>query len=83
MSPKPGIVRGSASLGDSALIGIYRAVASILGWLVGVARCSNYLRVLMPGCAVPGCLFMVRAFSRCVAEDLSEQIGLLWLKFTS
>jgi hypothetical protein len=40
-SPKPGILQASASLGDFVLIGIYLLVASILGWLVGVSRCSS------------------------------------------
>lgn len=99
ISPKPGIVQGSASVGDSVLIGIYLVVASILGRLVGVSRCSReriyfalcatsatfgllrticgdsmipaaqYLRVFMLSCAVAVCLFIVRAFSRPVAQD--------------
>ena len=38
-SPKAGVLRGSAALGDLVLIGIYLVVSSILAWLVGLSRC--------------------------------------------
>ena len=38
-STKPGVLRGSAALGDLVLIGIYLVVASILAWLVSLSRC--------------------------------------------
>jgi hypothetical protein len=38
-SVKPGVLRGSAALGDLILIGIYLVVASILAWLVSLSRC--------------------------------------------
>ena len=38
-SPKVGVLRGSAPVGDLVLIGIYIVVASILAWLVGLSRC--------------------------------------------
>lgn len=38
LSPKAGILRGSASLADLILIAIYLVVASILLWLAGISR---------------------------------------------
>ena len=38
LSPKAGILRGSASLADLILIAIYLVVASILLWLTGISR---------------------------------------------
>ena len=103
ISPKPGILQGSASVCDSVLIGIYLVVAAILAWLVGVSRCSReriyfalcatsatfgllrtifgdsripaaqYVRVIMLSCAVAVCLFIVRAFSRPVAEEVLSE----------
>lgn len=41
-SPKAGVLlRGSGETGDFVLIGIYLTVASILAWLVTLARCAR------------------------------------------
>jgi hypothetical protein len=41
-SPKTGVLlKGSGSTGDFILIGIYLTVASILAWLISVARCAR------------------------------------------
>ena len=41
-SPKAGVLlRGSGGTGDFILIGIYLTVASILAWLVSLARCAR------------------------------------------
>ncbi|MGC1646366.1 MAG: hypothetical protein WA741_11095 [Candidatus Sulfotelmatobacter sp.] len=41
-SPKAGVLlRGSGGTGDFILIGIYLTVASILAWLVTLARCAR------------------------------------------
>jgi hypothetical protein len=41
-SPKAGVLlRGSGNTGDILLIGIYLTVASILSWLIGVARAAK------------------------------------------
>ncbi len=41
-SPKAGVLlRGSGGTGDFILIGIYLTVASILAWLVTLARCTR------------------------------------------
>ena len=41
-SPKTGVLLpGSGATGDFILIGIYLIVASILAWLVGIARCAK------------------------------------------
>ena len=41
-SPKAGVLlRGSGETGDFVLIGIYLTVASILAWLVSLARCAK------------------------------------------
>lgn len=41
-SPKAGVlVRGSRTTGDFILIAIYLIVASILGWLVTISRCTR------------------------------------------
>ena len=41
-SPRAGVlVRGSGGTGDFILIGIYLMVASILAWLVTLARCAR------------------------------------------
>ncbi len=39
LSPKSGVIHGKGAVGDFALIAIYLVVASILSWLVGIARC--------------------------------------------
>jgi hypothetical protein len=50
-SPKSGVLQpGSGATGDFVLIGIYLIVASILAWLVGVARCTKE-RVYFALCA--------------------------------
>jgi hypothetical protein len=50
-SPKAGIlVPGSGATGDFVLIGIYFVVASILAWLVSIARCAKE-RVYFALCA--------------------------------
>jgi hypothetical protein len=100
-SPKAGILlRGSGSMGDFILIGIYLTVASILAWLVSVARCAReriyfalcafsatfgllrtilgdaalpaaqYLRVTMLSSAVVVGIWILRFYSRPVAEDV-------------
>jgi hypothetical protein len=40
-SPKPGVFLHTALTGDCVLIGIYLIVASILAWLVSLARCAR------------------------------------------
>ena len=41
-SPKAGVLlRGAGGTGDFILIGIYLTVASILAWLVSLARCTK------------------------------------------
>jgi hypothetical protein len=40
-SPKPGVFLHRALTGDCVLIGIYLIVASILAWLVSLARCAK------------------------------------------
>jgi hypothetical protein len=41
-SPKAGVLLpGTGAMGDFILIGIYLTVASILAWLVSIARCAK------------------------------------------
>jgi hypothetical protein len=40
-SPKAGVLRGIGGTSDFILIGIYLTVASILAWLVSLARCTK------------------------------------------
>jgi hypothetical protein len=50
-SPKAGVLLpGSGATGDFVLIGIYLIVASILAWLVSIARCTKE-RVYFALCA--------------------------------
>ncbi|MGP0018461.1 MAG: hypothetical protein ACLPHP_07830 [Candidatus Sulfotelmatobacter sp.] len=50
-SPKAGVLLpGSGATGDFVLIGIYLIVASILAWLVSIARCAKE-RVYFALCA--------------------------------
>jgi hypothetical protein len=50
-SPKAGVLLpGSGATGDFVLIGIYLVVASILAWLVSIARCAKE-RVYFALCA--------------------------------
>lgn len=50
LSPKTGILHGSAAMGDFVLIAIYLVVASILGWLVSLSRCA-WERIYFALCA--------------------------------
>jgi hypothetical protein len=100
-SPKTGVLlHGSGSTGDFILIGIYLTVASILAWLVSVAKCARertyfalctcsatfgllrtifgdaalpaaqYLRVTMLSSAVVVGIWILRLYSRPLAEDV-------------
>ncbi len=59
-SPKMGVLlRGSGATGDFILIGIYLVVASILAWLVTIARCAKE-RVYFVLCACSATFGLLR-----------------------
>lgn len=59
LSPKTGILHGSAAMGDFVLIAIYLVVASILGWLVSLSRCA-WERIYFALCASSATFGLVR-----------------------
>jgi|SRR5579863_419815 hypothetical protein len=59
-SPKAGVVSNAGATGDFILIGIYFTVASILSWLVSVARCAKE-RLYFALCACSATCGLLRA----------------------
>jgi hypothetical protein len=59
-SPKAGVVSNAGAAGDFILIGIYFTVASILAWLVSMARCARE-RVYFALCTCSATFGLLRA----------------------
>jgi hypothetical protein len=77
MSPKTGIlVRGSK--GDFVLIGIYLTVASILAWLVTLARCAKE-RVYFALCASSATFGLLRTLFGDAALPAAQDLRLIML----
>jgi hypothetical protein len=77
MSPKTGIlVRGSK--GDFVLIGIYLTVASILAWLVTLARCTKE-RVYFALCASSATFGLLRTIFGDAALPAAQDLRVIML----
>lgn len=78
VSPKPGILRGSGTLGDFVLIGIYLVVASILTWLVGISRCARE-RIYFALCAGSAASGLLRTILGDAAIPVAQYMRVLLL----
>lgn len=78
LSPKMGILRGSGKTGDFVLIGIYMAVASILAWLVSVARCFRE-RVYFVLCATSATFGLLRTIFGDSALPIAQYMRVIML----
>jgi hypothetical protein len=79
VSPKAGILpHGSGGTGDFVLIGIYLTVASILAWLVSLARCARE-RVYFALCACSATSGLLRTIFGDAALAAAQYLRVLLL----
>ena len=78
-APKAGVLlRGSGGTGDFVLIGIYLTVASILAWLVSLARCAKE-RVYFALCASSATFGLLRTIFGDTALPAAQYLRVLML----
>jgi hypothetical protein len=78
-SPKAGVVRrGIGGMGDFILIGIYLTVASILAWLVSLARCTKE-RLYFALCASSATFGLLRTIFGDAALPAAQYLRVLML----
>ncbi len=78
-SPKAGVLLpGSGGTGDFVLIGIYLTVASILAWLVSLARCAKE-RLYFALCASSATFGLLRTIFGDAALPAAQYLRVLML----
>jgi hypothetical protein len=78
-SPKAGVLlRASGATGDFVLIGIYFIMASILAWLVSIARCAKE-RVYFALCASSATFGLLRTIFGDVALPFAQYMRVIIL----
>lgn len=77
-SPKLGVLRGSGTIGDFVLIGIYLIVASILAWLVTLSRCARE-RLYFALCATSATFGLLRTIFGDPALPIAQYLRVIML----